>query len=469
MTDPWAKFRIQEEALPAAGPVAPEDPWAKFRQAEPEVQGPPIPEGYREPNKYTGSVLPFSIGQDGKAQFDSAAGILGSVKRAFTLPGDVYAGREQMPMPTEMNREQGGRVAELAGVASPVSPALRAPGAAGTVMRPEKVKPPTAEHLKQDANLGYDRVRDMSVDYSSRAVAEAAMGITAALEKDGILTNLAPKTHGIVQQLRSPPDGSVAPLAGLEAARRALGHAARDFGNPTEQLAARRAIDALDDFITRSGTPDGAGAVVAGAASTASKTLADARGNYAAAKRSDQLTGATERAELNAAVANSGLNLDNAVRQRVRSVLQSPKESAGFSEAELAALNEVARGTPTRNAIRIAGNLLGGGGGLGAVVSGGIGGAVGTATGGPFLGAAVGAGIPATGMSAKKLAGALTERSLRHADDLVRMRSPLYEQMMKDAKMVPMSPERRAMLVRALLMAGQGEASQGASTFHGAP
>jgi hypothetical protein len=454
MADPWAKFRIQEEALPA-GPVgvAPEDPWAKFRQAEPEVQGPPIQEGYKEPKKYSGSVLPFSIGQDGKAQFDSNVGIVGAVKRAFTLPGEVHQGK------VDPTSEEGvARSLEMGATASPISPGIRAARDVFTgPLRKQEVKPPTAEHLKQDANLGYDRVRDMSVDYKSHAVSETALGITAALEKDGILTNLAPKTHAIVRQLQSPPEGSVAPLAGLEAARRALGHAARDFGNPTEQLAARRAIDALDDFIARGGTPAGAGSVVAGPADIAAKTISDARGNYAAAKRSDQLTGAAERAELNAAVANSGFNVDNAVRQRVRSILQSPKESAGFSEAELTALNEVARGTPTRNAIRVVGNLLGGGGGLGAVVSGGIGGAVGTATGGPFLGAAVGAGIPAAGMSAKKLAGSLTERSLRHADDLVRMRSPLYEQLMRDAPMVPFGAERRAALVRALLAADKNQ------------
>jgi hypothetical protein len=50
-----------------------------------------------EGNRYTGSVLPFSIGPDGKAQFDSNAGILGGIKRAFTYPADVAAGRKAVP------------------------------------------------------------------------------------------------------------------------------------------------------------------------------------------------------------------------------------------------------------------------------------------------------------------------------------------------------------------------------------
>jgi hypothetical protein len=452
MTDPWAKFRIQEEALPASGPIAPEDPWAKFRQAEPEVQGPPIPEGYKEPKKYSGSVLPFSIGQDGRAQFDSNAGILGSVKRAFTLPGEVHKGKID-----PMSEEGIGRATEMAAVASPLSPGVRASRDVFTgPLRKEEVKPPTAPALKEAADTAYDSVRQMGVDYKSNAVSETALGIQAALEKDGILANLAPKTHAIVGQLQRPPEGSVAPLAGLEAARRALGHAARDFQNPTEQLAARRAVDALDDFIARGATPDGTGAVVAGPAAEAARTIADARGNYAAAKRSDKLTGAEERAELNAAVANSGQNLDNSVRQRVRDIIANPKQAAGYSEAELAALNEIARGTPTRNAVRFAGNLMGGGGGLGAVVSGAVGGMAGGTLGGPY-GAAVGIGIPAAGYGAKKVANALTQRSLKHADELVRTRSPLYEQLMRDAPMVPVGAERRAALVRALMAADKNQ------------
>lgn len=47
-------------------------------------------------------------------------GELGMVKSAIsgaTLPGDVYAGREGMALPTQMTREQGMRVADMAGLA----------------------------------------------------------------------------------------------------------------------------------------------------------------------------------------------------------------------------------------------------------------------------------------------------------------------------------------------------------------
>jgi hypothetical protein len=519
MADPWAKFRIQEEALPA-GPVgvAPEDPWAKFRQTEPEVQGPPIPEGYREPNKYTGSVLPFSIGPDGKAQFDSNAGILGSVKRAFTLPGEVHQGKVD-----PMSDEGIGRAAEMAAVVSPVNPAIRAgdkaipgarrvlepgrverttnltsatpgrevaiPGQAGPAgprveirgpdttryepslaVRPEGVKPPTSVELQATYRQGYDKVRDMGVDYAAPRVAEMARGLKLDLEKEGILANLAPKTHHIVDGLSTPPEGGVAPIAGLESARRALLNVGND---PTEREAARRAIGALDDFYKRAAAPGGEGLVVAGPAAAAAEQQAANRGNYAAWKRSRDLTGIEYATGLRTKATNSGLNLDNNIRGKTASLLTNENKVRGYSPEEIAALENVVEGDKLRNSLRFYSNLTGGGGGLGAVISGAAGGAAGSAVGGavglPVVGAAVGGAIPATGMAARLGAGALTKRSLRLADELIRSRSPLYEQMMNDPKMQVISPERRAALVRALLIAGQQHGAQEPSTFNGAP
>lgn len=193
---------------------------------------------------------------------------------------------------------------------------------------------------------------------------------------------------------------------------------------------------------------------MAGDAAAAARALADARGNYAAGKRSDKLTGLDEAAELRAAASHSGQNGDNAARQRIASLLLNPKQAAGYSSEELAALEEVVRGTASRNALRFVGNLAGGGGGLGAVVTGGVAGAAGGSIGGP-LGAVAGAAIPAVGFGAKKVANALTSRAVDRADELVRMRSPLYEQMMSDASMSAVAPERRAAIVRALMAAQQ--------------
>lgn len=440
--------------------------------------------------EWSGSILPVSRDAQGNVSFDSNAGLLGSLKRAVTLPAEVYRGETPVPNsgqrredytsepppagPTEDSTWLGsalglaprawapsdegmGRVMDMTGIAMPVNPAVRAadyaiPGARNALVPAKKTRVPTAEELKAAGSAGYDAVRDMGVEYSSGAVAAAAKVAKQALEQDGILGNLAPKTHRIIDDLANPPEGSTASSAGIEAARRAFGNAAKDFNNPTEQLAASRAIDVLDRFVE---APDPT-SVVAGPAPAAGKALADARANYAASKRSDTLTGIEDAGDLRAAAANSGQNTDNATRSRLASLLLSPKASRGFTAEELAELRQVAEGTLLRNTARNTGNLLGGGGGLGSVVTGGALGGAGLAAGSPSL-AAAGALAPALGVAAKQAGNAMTRRALQRADENTRMRSPLYEQLLEQAR-TSTNPETYAALMRILTLVGGAEA-----------
>lgn len=438
MAGPWDDYAAS--APPPAMPQTPAAPW----------------EAYAQPNApktvFKGSVIPMSQDDRGDWKLDMSAGLPGMVsnlaKAAWsgaTAPGDVYNGKLDPGSDAAI-----GRALDLASVASPVNPAITAgdraiPGVLKAVTQ-EKVKPPTTDALYEAASGGYNKARDMGVDYSSDAVKNLAAGLRAGLEKDGILGELAPKTFSVLGKLENPPSGSVTPLGGLDAARKAFGLAGKDFANPTEQLAAKRVIEGLDGFVEN---PDAA-SVVAGPAAAAADTLKGARGNYAAASRSDRINGIEDAADLRAAAANSGHNADNSIRSRVASLLLSPKQAAGYSAPELAALRQVTEGDLTRNTARQIGNLLGGGGGLGAALTGTIGVGGGLAAGGP-AGAAVGASLPVLGYGAKALGNALTRRALNSADEIVRSRSPLFQQMQQGAPMVVDSPEQRMAYVRALM------------------
>lgn len=407
---------------------------------------------------WSGQILPISGDGKGNVSLDSNAGILGSIKNAVTLPGDVATGQVD-----PMSPEAIGRSAELAGVASPINPGARAgeaaiPGAA-SAFTPGKVIPPTADALRAAAKEGYNTAAAAGVDYSSPHVADLAQGVQSDLNGKGIIGTLAPKTHAILNQLQAVPAGeSSVPFGSLDAARKAFGHAAGDFTNPTEQLAAKTAQRAVDGFV--SAPP--AGAVVAGDAPAASQAVQDARANYAAASRSDTLNGIEEKAELRAAAANSGANTGNSIRSRVASLLSNPKQSAGFSPDEIDALNEVVRGSPTRNAVRIAGNLLGGGGGMHGAGMGLVLGTMGEHMGGP-AGAAIGVAAPFAGAGLKHLDNSMTGQSLTAADELTRSRSPLADALKSDTSPVLDSPTRRAALARALLSTSPPQWSPGQS------
>ena len=394
---------------------------------------------------YKYSVLPLSEDEQGKLRFDSNAGIVGAIKRAVTLPGDVATGKTD-----PMSDEGISRATELATMASPVNPAVRAgeraiPGAM-KAMRPGETPAPTPEALYGASEAAYTKARGMGVDYDAPSVANLASTIRSDLEGKGVLAELAPKSFSILGKLEKFPPGAVAPYVGIEAARRSFGNAAKDFANPTEQLAAKHIIDQLDAFIAQ---PPAKG-VVAGPAADLSKVATEARGNYAAAKRSDKLTGIEDAADLRAAVANSGANVDNTIRRHVASLLLNPKTRAGFSKDELSSLEEVARGTPSRNALRMVGNLLGGGGGLGAAVTSGLGAAAGGFTGGPVGAAVGGAASPIIGYLAKSMANKKTLAALQKADEKVRKRSPLFEQIQAETPDEVISPDGRALLMRAI-------------------
>lgn len=399
----------------------------------------------------SGSFLPISRDSAGNVGFDSNAGIVGVAKRGLQkLVGPIYGEGSPVDEQGRPSQQMIEGAADLAPFASPVSPALRAgeaviPGVANTLRKPTNLKPPSAEALRSAGAQGYDAARKMGVRYNSQAVAGEAGKIRLGLEQDGILAELAPKTFKIVEKLSNPPANSTAPLEGLVAARRALQNARLDFTNPTEKLAAERVIKQLDEFIGRSDPAS----VVDGPASTAAKTLGEANANYAASKRSNLVTGKLDKADRQAAVANSGLNIENTIRQRANDVLNSEKLQKGFTKAELAMIRKVAEGSKGRNTLRYVGNLLGGGGGLGAMLTGAIAGGM-TGSSAPAL---VGAGVMGGGYAAKKAGGALTRRAMQGVDLATRRRSPLYQQMLLDAPLEPMATGLPSAAVRGGLIA----------------
>ena len=388
MADEWDQF--------------PDDPWSEF----PDAQEP-----------YSGAILPFSKDAQGNVSFDSNAGILGAIKRVVEFPAEAMRGNID-----PLSDEGIARAAETGLMFSPLSAASRGGlGWAGAAKGQARKPPvPTAEQLESTAGFGFNMARKMDVRYDPVAVQEMVDTVRARLHADGFRRSNAKKVFSELDNLARPAEpGAFASIDDLHSVRMALSRAARplaDGSNADEAAAAARIIDAIDGFITK---PDPS-SVVAGPAAAAGNVWKDAVKNYAAGKRSDRLMGIEESTLRRAKANNSGLNIDNTIRQRVASVLDSPAKRRGFSPEEIGLLEEVANGTATRNTLRWAGNILGGGGG----VAGGIAGGAGFAAFGlPGTVAAIGAPLAA------KLGGnKLTKNALRRVDTATRKRSPLYQQ-----------------------------------------
>jgi len=422
------------------------NPFQQAVQDKLAKQGAPFEEAARkvaesEPS-YRYSVLPLSEDAQGKVHFDPSSGIVGALKRAFTLPGEVVAGK------VDPTSDEGlARTVEMATAISPGSRAVRA--GQPTMVRP--VAPPTGEALTQAGRAGYERAGGMGVDYHPRAVNILGETARARVNEKGLNDVLAPKTHKILDMLtEQQPAGAVAPFSGVRSARMSLRKLAQERqsdGRPTpDAAAAGRVLGHVDTFLEN--PPEAA--VLAGPASEAGQLVKEANANYAAGLRSGKLQGIEDSAELRAEASNSGKNLDNTLRQRAATLLLSPKSRAGFNKEELKLLENVARGNFTRNRLRDVGNLLGGGGGLGSLAAGAAGAATGGAVGGPG-GAAIGSlAGPAVGQLSRAAANKLTARALSKADEAVRARSPLFEQTQGAAPQEVVSPFGRALGLRAL-------------------
>lgn len=409
---------------------------------------------------YSGTLLPFSKAADGSVSFDSNAGVVGAFKRAFTLPHDVMTGEID-----PMSGEGMDRAMEMATIVSPVNPGIRAgdkvvPGAARAAFRRAPV--PTSDELLKAGAQGFDAMRTTGAQYPSASVKAMAERAMIKMNEAGFDDVTAPKTFRTLRALASPPENSVATISNLHSARKTFGKIGQNFNDPTDQGAARTAIGELDRFI---GMDDPGAAMAQSAAGQgtatpgpgmagrveAARLLAEANANYAAGRRSDLTQGIERAADLRAASANSGQNTGNAIRQRVASALLREKDTAGFSAAEKDALEGIVRGSRAANATRTAGNLLGGGGGLGGLTASGIGGAAGATMGGP-AGAAAGAVLPVIAARVLKTgSNRLTENALRMADELIRQRSPLFERRFAIApETIPSSMGKEA-VIKALL------------------
>lgn len=277
---------------------------------------------------------------------------------------------------------------------------------------------PSVPELKSAARAAYNHPEVAAVEIRPQAVA----GLSAQIEQDLAQQGFRPRAGqgaSTFQEVRDLTPGAGVQsvrVADIDSARKSLGLLAKEVdavGQPTaEAAAASRAIDHINDFLPSLTQPD----LVAGNAARASSILDQARSDWGAAKRAEKIDLQLTRADRQAAKSGSGSNIENSMRQKIATLLDNPKRTVGFSDAEKAAMESIVRGTATRNTLRKVGKL-GVDGGLslllhaGSVVP----------TGGANIPVAIG------GTIARKIGERLTARSGRQLSEMVRSRSALSQ------------------------------------------
>lgn len=283
---------------------------------------------------------------------------------------------------------------------------------AAKALAPKVLAAPTVEELGAAAKSAYQHPTIAALELHPSSTSFAAGKITDDLNNSGFRQLNAPQTYGLVQELKT--SGQTAKVADVDAVRKALGKVAGNFANPIEQGAANKAIKGIDDYLSNLKPFD----VAKGDAAAAVPILQNARANYAAKMRVTRADKAGYRAELNAASAHSGGNINNATRQALKSLLLNDKAMRGFSAEERAMMEKVVKGTATGNVMRRVGKILATSGMHGAgIIAGSIAAAL------PTHGLSL--ALPVLGAGAKKLGDLSTARAIRNLDNAIAMRSPL--------------------------------------------
>jgi hypothetical protein len=253
------------------------------------------------------------------------------------------------------------------GAGALVAGAVAGPAAAGAEARAAVRRSIAATEAAGDRGFNAFRASGFALDPA------AATTYTTPLKTDlasrGLTPRTAERTWDVLNDIERNPYTS--PVQ-FQDRYKELGSVARKSTDSEERLAAniaqQRLLQSLENpppWVVQGGDP-AAGAAI----------LREANANWAAAQRAKNVDKRIAAAELKAGSTYSGLNLENQLRQRV-GVLADPSVRGGFSSAEQEAFRKFAEGTPVSNVRRYARNLLGGGGGLGALAAGGTGAAIG--------------------------------------------------------------------------------------------
>lgn len=365
----------------------------------------PAPEAPYGP---AGAIVPVQF-QEGTGQPRLAMPqLLTDAWNAVQAPGKALQGEyDELRVSPEgavepFDRRMTDDAANLAGMASPMSAVSRAaPVAAAKGMA--RTATPEIDDLYAAKAAAYAQVDKMGARYSPGAIDGLYGDMIRRAGQGNISPDRHPRAFSMLVDLQQNPRSMT--LTELDQLRQVI---RRDLvgGDAAEAHFGREYISAIDDFIENAGPAQISG--VTGPA--AHKAITTARHANTVLRKSETLQDALDAARLRAASTGSGGNIDNATRQELRKIIQSPKKSMGFTKDELAQMEAIVTGGgKMQDALRLVGKLSPSGNGLMAALG------LGATVTNPLMVAA-----PAAGLVAKTLADRATQGSVKNLTGTVR-------------------------------------------------
>jgi hypothetical protein len=218
---------------------------------------------------------------------------------------------------------------------------------------------PTPDELRSQARGAYARAENAGVTYDPSAVQTFGLNLTQTLRNVGFDETLHPKAAVALRRIQET--GAIAPGAStaapvrfedLETLRR-ISRNARLSLDPDERRIGGIIAREIDNFTLR----PPANAVAGGDSAAASAAIREARSAWSRMRKSDEIEELVERARLSAT--GSGGRMDEALRSEFANLARSIQRGSnpGFTPAEVANIERIARGEGGRMGMRFLSQL----------------------------------------------------------------------------------------------------------------
>lgn len=213
---------------------------------------------------------------------------------------------------------------------------------------------PTEAQLKSEARALYQFADDAGMVLKPDRYGQTVDDMFSAISNKGFDHQMHPRVNRALERL-SELKGQPITLQTTEQMRKLLGSAASST-DKTERMLAKTMMSKLDDYVASLSQAD----VIIGKPNVpieqATAALNRARELYSMGAQSEKIARAISKAEIRAGqYSQSGM--DNALRTEFRQLAMNENKMRGFRPEVRAAIERVAKGTPTENALRLVGKL----------------------------------------------------------------------------------------------------------------
>lgn len=355
----------------------------------------PLPVGGQQ---FFRDILSPTIGADATTPLGKGMRRVSQEVGAFAIPGMGVIGKAAKPLKTAVT-ELGAAVGSGAGAAVaqqafPGNPLAEFAGQLVGGMTPGGIAravkggaaakaAPSVEELQAAKQAAYKAADNAGAVYDPQGYDKMLTDIVAAFKKD----RFNPKRHSVAASVFEDlvaERGKPLTLTELDQLRQIV---RRDVVNPSYKSADLAAdghfgeiiLDEIDNLIASNS--QGGGAITA------------ARELNTRLRKTELIERALVKAERRAASTGSGGNLNNAIRQNIRAILDDPKKARAFSKDELASMEKLVRQGKMEDLLRWIGKFAPGGNGLIGMLQ----------VGGTILNPSI-AALPIAGMAAKAVA-----------------------------------------------------------------